>query len=451
MITWARALHDGGDERAKRVRVDAVALARELDDTDRFAAATLVRSDNPMGSWDGTRSDTEFVAILEEALERVPDEPSPVRARLLSQLAIELFWTPQTERRRALARESVEMARETQDPTSLALALGRAWTLVDGSRPFSDEMEALFDEGEIVAERAGHLTALVNAYRSKAFAAGCRGDRVEMERIRSLSRPLVEQLRLPQLRAGLINDDAAFAAFAGDLDAAERLTFEGVEAGSAAGISEAGRVSILGALLYQILLCKGRVGELADLLTERVEASPDAPVWRVALAGALVESDRIDEARPHFDFLTADECANVLPDIEFPVIMCGLGRLSFRIEPDPAALRPVYEKLMPFAGSFNWSGSTITDANDQGLALAAATLGEHEAADAHFTAALDLCRRAGARAYEARCIFDWARVLDARGDAARARPLAEQALELGTELGMDGPSGIVPRAQALLA
>jgi class 3 adenylate cyclase len=82
MNTWARALYDGGDERAKRVRVDAVALARELHDTDRFAAATLVRSDNPMGSLDGTRSDTEFVAILEEALERVPDEPSPVRARL---------------------------------------------------------------------------------------------------------------------------------------------------------------------------------------------------------------------------------------------------------------------------------------------------------------------------------------------------------------------------------
>ena len=178
---------------------------------------------------------------------------------------------------------------------------------------------------------------------------------------------------------------------------AERLTFEGVEAGSAAGFSEAGRVSILGALLYQILLSQGRVGELTDLLAERVEASPEAPVWRVALAGALAESDRVDEARPHFSALAENECANVLPDIEYPVIMCGLGRLSFRIQPDPSVLRPVYEKLLPFAGHFNWSGSTITDANDQGLALAAATLGEHDAADAHFAAAIDLCERAGAR------------------------------------------------------
>jgi tetratricopeptide (TPR) repeat protein len=248
----------------------------------------------------------------------------------------------------------------------------------------------------------------------------------------------------------LINDDAAFAAFAGDLAAAERLAYEGVEAGSAAGFTEAGRVSLLGALLYQIMLSQGRVGELVDLLSERVEASPEAPVWRVALAGALVESDRVDEARPHFEFLAADECANVLPDVEFPVILCGLARLSFRIEPGPAVLRPVYEQLAPFAGRFNWSGSTITDANDQGLGLAAAALGEDDAADAHFAAAIDLCERAGARSYLARCTFDWARVLDRRGDHARARSLAEQALALGTELGMDGPSGVVPRAEALL-
>ncbi len=450
LIAWARALHAGGDDRSRRVRADAVALARDLEDADRFAAATLVLSESPMASWDGTTANPDFVAMLEEALERVPDAPSPVRARLLSALAIELFWTAQTDRRRALARESVEMARQTQDPESLALALGRAWTLIDGSRPFWDEMDALFDEGESVAERGGYLTALVSAYRSKAFMAACRGDRVEMDRNRTLARPIIERLRLPQLRAGIINDDAAFAAFAGELDAAERLTFEGVEAGGAAGFSEAGTVSLLGALLYQIKLCQGRVGELTDLLAERVEASPDAPVWRVALAGALVESDRVEEARPHFHFLADDECANVLSDIEFPVIMCGLGRLSLRIQPDPAILRPVYDKLAPFAGRFNWSGSTITDANDQGLALAAATLGEHDAADAHFEAAIDLCERAGARAYLARCLFDWARVREGRGDASGARPLAERALALGAELGMDGPSGVVPRARALL-
>jgi hypothetical protein len=174
-------------------------------------------------------------------------------------------------------------------------------------------------------------------------------------------------------------------------------------------------------------------------------------VWRVALAGALVEDDRVDEARPHFNALADDDCAGTPPDIVFPVVLCGLGRLSFRIQPDAAITRSIYEKLLPFTGRFNWTGGTIADANDLGLAMAAATLGDDDVADDHFRKAIELCERAGARAYEARCTLDWARVLDGRGDKAAARPLAERALALGTELGMDGPSGVVPRAQALLA
>jgi tetratricopeptide (TPR) repeat protein len=173
-------------------------------------------------------------------------------------------------------------------------------------------------------------------------------------------------------------------------------------------------------------------------------------VWRVALAGALVESDRVDEARPHYDFLAADDCARVPPDVEYPVVLCGLGRLAYRVRPGDAVVRSVYERLAPFTGLFNWTGTSIADANDLGLGLAAASLGDDDVADRHFEAAIDLCDRAGARAYLARCNFDWARVLHDRGDETRARPLAERALALGTELGMDGPSGVVPRSRALL-
>jgi hypothetical protein len=200
-----------------------------------------------------------------------------------------------------------------------------------------------------------------------------------------------------------------------------------------------------------IRLCQGRVGELTDLLAQRVVESPGAPVWRVALAGALVESDRVEEARPHFDFLAADDCAGTPPDITFPVVVCGLGRMSYRVRPDAAVVRSIYEHLLPFSGFFNWTGGTIADANDLGLAMAAATLGDDDVADGHFAKAIELCERAGARAYEARCALDWARVLDGRGDTTRARPLAERALAIGTALGMDGPSGVVPRANALLA
>src|SRR6185295_2832684 len=129
-----------------------------------------------------------------------------------------------------------------------------------------------------------------------------------------------------------------------------------------------------------------------------------------ALAGALIESDQVDEARPHFEYLAADDCSCVPPDVEYPVVLCGLGRFAYRIRPDAEVVRAIYQRLLPFAGYFNWTGSSISDANDLGLALAAETLGERDTADAHFADAVDLCERAGARAYLARCLIEWATV-----------------------------------------
>jgi class 3 adenylate cyclase/tetratricopeptide (TPR) repeat protein len=450
LIAWARALQAGGDERRQSVRAQAVDSARELDDAERFASAVLSLTEHQTGSSRMGYAPEEFVAMLEEALERLSPEPSPLRAQALSTLAMELQWTLQTDRRRELARQALEMARSTDDPMALALVLARSWTLVDGSRPFWGELEQRLDEAETVARDADHASALISVHRLKAMAAGIRGDRAEMDRRLTAERAIAERLREPAQRVLMLTDEACAAGFAGELDRAEVLAVETAEAGSAADFPDDVIMSTLGAQLYMIRLCQGRVGELTDLLADRVEASPGAPVWRVALAGALVESDRVDEARPHFHFLADDDCAGTPPDIVFPVVLCGLGRLSYRIQPDEAIVRSIYEQLAPFTGYFNWTGGTIADANDLGLAMAAATLGDDDTADTHFAAAIDLCQRAGARAYEARCVLDWARVLDGRGDSARARPLAERALTLGTELGMNGPSGVVPRATALL-
>ena len=450
LTEWARALQAGGDDRRERVRRQAADAARELDDPRRFATAVLSLTEHQMNTSHMGFANDEFIALLEEALDRLPDDPGPLRAQLLSTLALELQWTPQSERRRALAREALDMARTTQDPQALVLALARGWTLVDGSQPFWGELEPLLDEADTLARANDDPSAVVYVNRVKAYAAAVRGDRAEMDRLFTMVRPISERLREPAQRMYLLADATCQAAFAGDLERAEALAHECADASRAADFPDDVIIAIFGAQLYMIRLCQGRVGELTELLAQRVEAAPGAPIWRVALAGALVEADRVDEARPHYLFLADNDCAGTPPDIVFPVVLCGLGRLSYRIEPEPSIVRSVYEHLAPFAGMFNWTGGTIADANDLGLGMAAATLGEHDTADTHFAAAIALCERAGARAYEARCTLDWARVVDGRGDAATARPLAERALELGIELGMDGPSGVVPRARAVL-
>ena len=114
---------------------------------------------------------------------------------------------------------------------------------------------------------------------------------------------------------------------------------------------------------------------------------------RVAIAGALVESDRVEEAQPHFDYLADNDCANVPADVEFPVTVCGLGRLSYRIGPSETVARSILERLEPFSGTFNFSGATVTDPNDLGLAMVAAALGRHDEADRYFADVIGLCER----------------------------------------------------------
>jgi hypothetical protein len=131
--------------------------------------------------------------------------------------------------------------------------------------------------------------------------------------------------------------------------------------------------------------------------------------------------------------------------------VCGLARETYFLRPPEPIVRDVYQRLLPFAGLFGWSGAGMSDLADLGLAMNAAALGRHDDADRHFAKGIDICQRAGTRSYLARFHFFWTRVLADRGDIGRAREQGARTIELGTELGMTGPQGVVPRAQVILA
>ena len=126
--------------------------------------------------------------------------------------------------------------------------------------------------------------------------------------------------------------------------------------------------------------------------------------------------------------------------------------MAYALQPPEAIARDLYDRLVPFAGLFNWSGISLTDPNDLSLAMTAAALGEHDAADRHFADGIARLR-AGRR--RARTLLVDTHVLGGdprrpRRHGARTREQAKIAVELGTELGLDGPHGVVPRAQAIL-
>lgn len=446
-IALATALENAGDERSRAATFAAAATARTMNDAERLARAAMVIG---RGGPINTSVDVELVGLLENALEAVGEDPTPLRARLLIGLAVQLQWGPEVDRRMRLARQALALARETRDPDALALVAAHGWALVDGSVPCLDELQALHHEAEGAARTSGNPATLAVALHMGAFSAACRGDRAAFEAKLDESMRLYDALRRPYFDWITHNDATARAEHHGDLDRAEQLAAHTTESGRRANVPDSAVLTVVGGQLYQIRRAQGRLDEMVEVLSNLAESTPNIPLLRLVLAGAYAETDRLDDARPHYMWLADNDCANVPPDIEYAVTLCGLGRLAYDIRPPRPVVEYIYRRLAPFAGSFNWSGQLVTDPNDLGLAMSAALLDHSDHADRHFADAIALCERAGARANLARCRLLWARILVDRGDTPAASENAELAVSLGEELGMTGQFGVVPRARAVL-
>jgi hypothetical protein len=310
-------------------------------------------------------------------------------------------------------------------------------------------MADLYDEA--AAQEWDDPVGTFHLRRGQLAQAAARGHRDDAERHLHAIEGMAAALRQPRLEFGARMDRAMMAAFTGDLAAAEQGTLEAMGYGLDTGMPQENVMGPVGAVLYMTRRAQGRPDELVGSIETLVETQPGAPVWRIALAGALSESERVDEARIHMEWLTERNCANVPPDVEYPVTLCGIARLTRTVPLDEATMAYVYEHLLPFAGTYNWSGTSITDANDHGLAVLSARRGDVAASDAHFAAAMSLAERAGARPYLATAHLDHARLLAERDERATAADHARIALGIGEEIGMDGPFGVVRHARELLA
>lgn len=450
LLDLATALRNAGDPGQRTTVFAAAEVARTLGDPQRLARSALILA-RPGWSTEAGTIDEEALALYEEALAGVPEEPSPARARLLSAVATDLQSAGQDlDRRRRLASEALVMARATGDGPTLVAVLATAWITLDGRDRFAHAWFDLAQEGLAAAEREhdpeGSMGALIQLIGTQAalgevVAAQSRLD--EAERI-------ADGLRLPRFRWHVLSTRAMLAALTGDLDQAERDTMEALGVGQTSDMSESYIAGMHGSLLFPIRYNQGRIGELIPAMEELIRTRLDVPVWRVGLAAALARSGRLDEARVAFDWLAAEDCARVPNDFVFPVILCGLGSLCLVLGVDEATAASIYDQLLPHAGTFNWGTTIVTQPNDLGLACTASAAGELEVADGHFGACVELCERAGARPDLAWTHHDWAYALDAQGRGVEAKEHAEAARAIADEVGMLGPDGPLPLVRKLL-
>ena len=411
----------------------ALALARDADDAQSFALAALGL---------GTRSfmaggvvDEELIALLEEALERLPAVDSPLRARLFGRLATELSFSDRREECESLSEQAVAIARRIDDPGAYSFALtSRHWCLW-GPENLKDRLAAA-RELLALGERTTQKTVVVEGHRWCMLNLLELGDipavDVEIDAYARLARErrlASEQWYVHMLRAMRMLLD-------GRLADVERTANEALRLGRRVQPANAEQSHTL-----QMVALRREQGRLAEMEARSATEPVDIRPYRDGDAcrhGSTPKSGARRTPWPNSTRLPRRTSAISRTTAS------GSERIAFLAETCAAVgarqhAATLYEQLKPYSDRTAVAGWAPTCAGSvaRHLGLLAAMLGRREAAAAHFEYAIAKNGEMGARLWVGRTQLQYAQALlrdPHAGDEERARRMLQGALVIAREL-----------------
>jgi hypothetical protein len=381
--------------------------------------------------------DDRLVPLLEEGLAALAEDDVELRARLLARLAGAFRDEHSRDRRDALSRESVELARRTGSNEALAYALdGRASAIVGPDTVV--EYLALATELRQVAEQIDDRERVVSAHSHRLIAHLLLGDRGAAETELGASTRIAHELRQPVHLWRVAGERALLALASGRLDEAEQLVAEALAYGERA--DRAAAISVYQLQRYTLADLRGTVADLEPALVDLALAYPARPVFRCAVAHLYARLDRRADAQRAFDHLSAERFGVVPFDQEWLYALSLLAETCAYVR-DADAAAVLYELLSPYAALNAVDvGEGFAGSVSRYLGILAAMTSRWNGAEAHFDDAIAMNERMGARPWLAYTQEDYARMLRARGasgDHERARQLVDEALATYGELGME--------------
>jgi DNA-binding SARP family transcriptional activator len=424
----------GMEEEARETFHAAIRTARQLGDAVLFARGAL----GVAGPWSAlSRSDPERVSLLDEAMELLPDEDSPLRARLLARLALELYYAGEPELRLSLSEEAVMIARRIGDPRTLATCLdARHYALwlpenVEERLEVAAELRRVAEEtGDPELELQGAGWTIIDLMEL--------GDIEGVDIQIAAATKFAEAIHRPIWLWWTSLFRAARAQLAGDFEEAERLTQETLAIGQRGQAENA--LHYYAQAMFNILREQGRLAEVEGAVRGFIEVYPAIPAWRSALALMLIELGRTDEARAEFEEVAAGgfeafpRDANWLIAVTLVAEVCGaLG--------DAARASELYALLLPYAGRNVVVGrnATCNGSASRLLGVLATAMGSYDIAESHFDEAQAMHVSMGARPLHARTQVSYAEMLLSRrapGDVERASAMLADAIVVADALGM---------------
>ena len=421
LIGLGTAERISGQPRFRETLLSAARLAIELDDSDRLVESALANN-RGFASASGA-VDTERIAILELALERVGEGDCTARALLLATLAAELSFSGEWERRVRLSDQALALARRLGDARTLSSVLTARFVPIWMPQTL-DERLANSSENVRVADALGDPAAQFGAvhWHSVALLQAGRIDEavVAIDREQELARQLADAT--PLWIAAY--DRGNLAAIFGRLDEAEDHANEALRIATESGQPDA--LPFFGSQLASIRYEQGRLAELQELLAKVVADNPGIPAFRSLLALAYVESELPEQARNLLTMELETSFEEIPRDVTWLAGHVIYAHVCAELN-DPVAAEILYDRIQPFADQIVYTGISAWGDGDHALGRLAATLGNHDAAVAHLEAARARARRLGAAVWAVRVAIDSAAVLLARGAVGDAE-LADRLL-----------------------
>jgi DNA-binding SARP family transcriptional activator/tetratricopeptide (TPR) repeat protein len=437
LLGLAEAQGRAGDVAAARnALAGAAAQARQIGDADRLARAATTATRGYLTVL--PEPDDIPVSLLEEALAHLGDEDSARRVRVMSRLAVGLYFSEDQDRAGPISCAAVEMARRLGSDEVLGHALLSQHLALQDPAHLEDRRRVTAELMNI-AECAGDLELeLCSQYLPVADLLEL-GDLDAADTAMSRCERMIAQTQQPLLRVLPAQHRAMRAILTGRLDEGERLANVALQLARDGGYHYA---QTFGSLLFELRWLQGRLAEVEDRLSRYAERQPGFAGWRAAVAMVCSEGGRLDEARGHFDVLAAHEFSDGRFDHTWTTVMVTNAEVCAALGDAPRAAL-LYERLMPFHDRLVvlGSGAVCIGAIDRTLGQLATVAGRFDDAEEHFRRADELNRRALAAPFVAWTQVDHAVMLHARrrrGDIARADALLGAARATAEDLGLEG-------------
>lgn len=388
-LVSARALALEGEARtvsgqdARPLLEAAVAEARRTGDPVVFAQAVQALALNR--STAASAGDAEFAALCEEAIGGLAGRGGWLPVQIAVDLAMTYYRTPDWSRARELTADALERARADGDPVALAFALTGFHQAISDAATAARRAD--------VASEAIHAAQSCGLEWHESLATSFRGnDRWELGDLDGAAADFERALALAQRgrRARFVwiarSWQALLAAYHGDLVTAERLRVAALEAWGPAPNPDA----VLCDLGQRMMLATiaGDVGEFIPIVRYQAETDAEPLFWQTLIALLHAQQLPDDAARrttcDAIDVVLAAGLDQLLPTVTHLPALAFLAEAAARAGHVDAA-RAVLPELEPYAGTHvvmnvYGGGGLCWGVADQGLALAAATSGDRDAA-----------------------------------------------------------------------